>query len=281
MKTRTHTFLTPMSPDGTPGEVREIQVSDDAPQFLAPVSYNEDAAAPDLKKLRRDLHETQIALAHAKARRATPAEIAKLETAFEAAKTAAGAAHRDQQRARIQQRTGTDYGAPSPFSRQQLATDSRQFAEVVSYVDTESASNVDEGDYADDLSDDELEAAIKKAVDDLKKAQSAGRPWSEILRLEAALKVLRDQLPNPSAPPAVTTTAPPRVKKIERPGPTQSTGQSAAPATPPAPAVPKKLSRKEGWKKHLADLDERLKKRALAAVYTPSGATASPAKSSA
>jgi hypothetical protein len=213
---RTHVYLTPMAPDGTPGEVKEMQVSDEAPQYLEPYAENDDTA-----KLRHQVHEAQSKLQHAKARGKGVAEAQK---ALEDAKSAAGKAHRGQQQARTQQRTGVDYGAPSPFSR-----DTRQFMEPVPYFTRNDYDGNDTtGRTFDDEVDDELEAKILAAVEALETAQSDGASWAEVLRLEAALKVLRDQLPNPSAPPAVTKAAPPRKEHITRPAPLQPTGQTAA-----------------------------------------------------
>jgi hypothetical protein len=256
MKSRV--YLDPMSPDGTPGEVRELQVNDGAPQFLAPVSYAEN---DDLGKLRHNVHTAAAALRHAKAR---GTGVAQAQKAHEDAKTAAGKAHYEQQKARTQQKTGIDFGAPSPFSR-----DTRQFAEVVDY----SVDNVDEGDYADDLSDDELEAAIKKAVDDLEQAQSNGATPTEMEKLSEALRVLRAQLPNPSAP---VFPAAPRKSQIgpDSPG-SKPASQEAAPAV--KKKKPTKAETKAGWDSHLAELDRRLAKRALASVYPTAKPATSPA----
>jgi hypothetical protein len=52
---RNHVFLTPMTPDGKPGEVREIQLSDPGVRkFVAPVSYfathDETASSVEVQK---------------------------------------------------------------------------------------------------------------------------------------------------------------------------------------------------------------------------------------
>src|SRR6266404_5757847 len=107
---RSHVYLESMTPDGKVGAVKEIEYEDAGPQqFLEPFVEN-DATA----KLRHQLHEAQALLRHAKARGKGVAEAQKN---LEGAKAAMDAAHREQQKGRDQQKTGIDYGAPSPFSR--------------------------------------------------------------------------------------------------------------------------------------------------------------------
>jgi len=260
---RSHVYLDPMTPDGKPGEVKEIEYDGaGSQQFLAPVSYAEN---DDLGKLRAQVHVARAKLHHAKSRGVGVDEAQK---ALEAASAAASTAHYTQQKAREQQRTGADTGAADPFSRQ--STDTRQFMPVRDY------SAEREGDLespSEELSEEQLEAAIVKAVDALEQAQSNGATPTEMLRLEAALKILRDQLENPSAPPAQTTAAPPRKKHITQPTPDQGPASQAAAPAAAAPAAPKKkptkAETKAGWDQHLSDLDEQLKARALVAVYPP------------
>lgn len=230
-KTKTLCYLNPMSPDGKVGDVVEFAYDEAPVQYLEPLAEN-DATG----KLRHDLHEAQAKLKHAKARGKGVAEAQK---ALEGAKAAVGKIHHDQAKAREQQRTGSDYGAPTPFSH-----DTRMFMPVRDY----SAERDDGAESpSEELSEEQLTAAIRQAVDDLEQAMSNGTPWSEMLRLEATLKGLRDQLENPSAPPKDTTAAPPRKSHIERPGPTQPTGQAAALAA----------KNRAGWAKFLRAFDAR------------------------
>jgi hypothetical protein len=113
------------------GECVELEYESGPVQFLAPVSY---AANDDLGKLRHDEHVAAAALRHGKARGAKAAEIAKLQSAFEAAKSAVDKIHLQMQKQRQAEKTGE-----SPFARQ--SEDHRVFAEVVDY-----SRNVDEGE---------------------------------------------------------------------------------------------------------------------------------------
>jgi hypothetical protein len=274
---KSHVYLDPMTPDGKPGEVREIQVNDAAPQFLAPVSYADN---DDLGKLRHNVHTAAAKLQHAKAR---GVGVPQAQRAHEDAKTAAGKAHYEQQKARTQQKTGIDFGAPSPFSR-----DTRQFAEVVDYsVD----NDYDDNDEADDADDDALQAKISALVAEMEQAVSDGRPEAEVQKLADAIKVLREQLQTP-----LREQDPPRKSHIrQNPGgekdttaitapfpgakPLRDSGQSlrefaAAVAAavgdpPPKKKKPTEAERKAEWKKYLDDLDKRLAAKALAAVYQP------------
>jgi hypothetical protein len=259
------TFLSPMSPDGKAGEQFGIQFDDDeAPKYLEPFVEN-DATA----KLRHDLHVARSRLQHAKARGKGVAEAQKN---LEAAKAAVGQIHHDQGKAREQQRTGTDHGAPSPLSR-----DTRQFMPVSDY-----SRNVDEGDYdeADDPDDDALEAKILAAVTALEEAQSNGASPAVMKKLEEALKVLREQLQAPlrEKDPSRRTTAPtgragdpnndglvvdPTAKGKKAPA-----GQAAAPA----------VKTQTGWDKFLADFDAKQAKKALAAIRTAGAASATHAQ---
>jgi hypothetical protein len=261
--------LTPAT-NNKAGECVELEYESGPVQFLAPVSY---AANDDLGKLRHDEHVAAAALRHGKARGAKAAEIAKLQSAFEAAKSAVDKIHLQMQKQRQAEKTGE-----SPFARQ--SEDHRVFAEVVDY-----SRNVDEGDYDDDQSDALLEAQIRAAVTALEEAQSNGASPAKMKKLADALKALRDQLPNPSAPPAATTAPVPRrssvpedragaetgaieapfpgAKKLRDSGPAWKASRSAA-----APAV-----KKTGWVQFLSDLDDRLAQRALAA-FRPGGAFA-------
>jgi hypothetical protein len=223
---RTHVYLESMAPDGTPGAVKEIQVSDEAPQYLEPLAANDD-----LGKLRANVHEARAKLQHAKARGKGVAEAQK---AFETAKSALDKLHYDQKQERQRQRTGGDH----PFAPQ--SEDTRMFMEPVSYADNDYDGNDTTGRTFDDESDHELEAKILAAVTAIETAQSNGASWAEILKLEQSLKVLRDQLPNSSAPPK-DTTAPPRREHIERPAPPQGRAGQA------------------GWNTFLAALDVRLR----------------------
>jgi hypothetical protein len=124
-------------------------------------------------------------LRHGKARGLKAEEIAKLQKAFDAAKSAASKAHLDQQKQRQRQRVGAD----SPFSRQ--SQDPRLFAEVVDY-------SADRDDGMESPSEEQLTARILAAVTALEQAQSDGASHAQMQKLAEALKLLRDQLPNPS-----------------------------------------------------------------------------------
>jgi hypothetical protein len=131
--------------------------------------------------------------------------------------------------------------------------------------------NVTDDDYdeADDDDDDSLEVKILAAVEALEQAQAEGASPAKMLKLEEALRVLREQLQAPlrEEDPLRRTTAPTgragdpnndglivdptaKGKKAALP-----VGQAAAPA-----------ATKAAWDRHLADLDQRLAKRALAAI---------------
>jgi hypothetical protein len=236
---KTHVYLNPMSPDGTPGEVKEIQVSDEAPKYLEPAAND---SASDLGNLRHQVLVARSALARAKAR---GKGVAQAQKALEDAQAAVGKLHYDHQQQRQRQKTGGDH----PFAPA-ASSGTSQFMPVRDY------SAEREGDLespSEEMSEEQLTAQILAAVEALETAMSNGAPWSEMLRLEATLKGLRDQLENPSAPPKDTTAAPPRKSHIERPAPTQPTGQAAAPAV--------KTKDRAGWVRFLRAFDARQAKR--------------------
>ncbi len=248
MSKRSYVYLDPMSPDGkTPGAVKEIVYDGaGAQQFLEPVSY---VANDDLGKLRAQVHKAQAELRHAKAR---GVGVAEAQTALEAAKTAMGKVHYNQQKEREQQRTGAEGTTASPFSRQS-ANDTRVFMEVVDYS-TERDDGLESP--SEELSEEELATKILAAVRSLEQALSNGTTPIEMLRLEEELRALTALLPNPSAPPADTTAAPPRRSAVPQ----------DAPGTKPAGQVAATVPVVKTWKNHLADLDRRLAARALAAL---------------
>jgi hypothetical protein len=252
MKTHSRVFLSPASSDKkgelVEGELVEVEYNDEAPQYLEPLVEN-DATA----KLRHQLHEAQAKLRHAKSK---GVGVAQAQKNLEAAKQAMDAAHREQQKGREQQRTGIDHGAPSPFSR-----DTRQFMEPVSYADNDYD---DDDDEADDADDDALEAKISAAVSALEKAQSDGKPQSEVLRLAEVVRVLREQLQTP-----LRETDPPRKAHIDQnPGGEADTGAIEAPF-PGAKKLPDSGT-KVKWGKFFAGLDARLsaKRKALQATHS-------------
>lgn len=244
------TFLSPMSPDGkNAGDIFGIQFDDDeAPKYLEPFVENDSTG-----KLRHQLHEAQAALRHAKSK---GSGVAQAQKNLEAAKAAMDAAHREMQKGRDQQKTGIDHGAPSPFSR-----DTRQFMEPVSYADNDYDDN-DEADDADD--DDALQAKILAAVSAMEKAQSDGKPQSEVLRLAEVVRVLREQLKTP-----LRETDPPRKSRIDQnPGGEKDTTAIVAPF-PGAKKLPDS-GPKAKWGSFFAGLDARLsaKRKALRATHS-------------
>ena len=114
---RSHVFLTPMTPDGKPGEVRELIFNDQAPrEFIAPVSpwaVNEK----QLGDLRTAVTEAETALRHAKSRRASSAEIKRLEKAVTSAKHELNIVEYELRLKRQREQTGT----PTALARQTSA----------------------------------------------------------------------------------------------------------------------------------------------------------------
>lgn len=111
---RTHVFLTPMSPDGTPGEVREIQINEEPAQFLEPVN---PYTGSDLSKLRTAVADARTALRHAVSKKAGPAEVTRLDKALTTAQRELDTVEYELRRQRQREQIGAD----SPFARQTLA----------------------------------------------------------------------------------------------------------------------------------------------------------------
>lgn len=129
---RSHVFLTPMSPDGKPGELVEVQFNDEGPrQFAEPVSpwAVNDA---ELSKLRTAVSDAETALRHAISRKAGSGEVSRLEMALTTAKRDLDTVEYELRRQRQRQQIGAD----SPFSRNEAPTvkNARTFAELVAGV---------------------------------------------------------------------------------------------------------------------------------------------------
>jgi hypothetical protein len=118
---RSHFFLTPMSPDGTPGVVREVLVNDEGPQqFVAPVPYfaAHDAAATTTAELEKERDALLAELSKLKggARSKADHRIRVLEREIRAALDAEEVARRNAERVKERQRQ--QVSADSPFPRQ-------------------------------------------------------------------------------------------------------------------------------------------------------------------
>ena len=121
---RTHVFLTPMSPDGKPGEVKEIVYNDEAPrQFVAPVSYfaEHDSHTRAELETERDALLAQLPKLKGGARSKADHRIRVLEREIRAAIDAEEAARRNAERQKERQRQ--QVGADSPFAKNTLTWD--------------------------------------------------------------------------------------------------------------------------------------------------------------
>jgi hypothetical protein len=216
---RSHVFLNPMSPDGTPGEVREIQVSEEPVQFLAPVSYASNDAERD--RIRKAVSQAETDLLRAQSRGASPTELLRYESAVRIAKRDLDQAEDPGRRQRARE-TGIGRDDIPPASH---------YAPIVPYFVRQSAVS------------DELKAKVKAAVDALEKAISAEAPEAEIEKLEENLRVLREQLQHPEQ---ALRSDPPRKDRIgERPTGSKNTlaefaAKIKAAVEPPKPATPPK-----------------------------------------
>ena len=112
---KTH-VLTPMLPDGTPGEIKEVLANDEAPTFLEPVNpylLNDS----ELSMLRSAVSDAETALRHAKSKKAGAAEVTRLDKALTTAKRELDTVEYELRRKRQREQVGAD----SPFARQTLA----------------------------------------------------------------------------------------------------------------------------------------------------------------
>jgi len=257
---RTHVFLTPMSADGTPGEVKEISYNEERAQFLEPLPYWSVNDA-DLAKLRAAVSDAETALRHAKSKKASDAEITKLETAVVSAKRELDIVQYELRRQRQRQQIGAD----SPFSRNAAEPPSTtaQFAEPVAY-------------FAAPLSEEvkQLRAKVAEAVKSLGELRASGASATSIMRAEETLRSLKEELASLEfGKPTGTRDQAPRLDPPRAIPPlkstvgknTQSLAEMVASVTAGVAALPTRVAKKTtvAWDNYLRDFDSKQAKRAL------------------
>jgi len=209
---KTHVYLNPMSPDGTPGEVKEIQINDEGPrQFMAPVSYVANDA--ERAKLRKAVLDAETNLLRAQSGGGvSPTELLRFESAVKIAKRDLDVAEDPRRQQRLREGGVGRDDAPPPA--QQSAPSSAQFAEIVDY--TQQSAPVSEEVKA-------LRAKVAEAVKALGELRASGAAATKIMRAEEAVRLLKDELASAEfgkgtggtrdqAPP--TTDPPLRTKRI-------------------------------------------------------------------
>jgi hypothetical protein len=105
-------YLSPMLPDGTPGEVKAICYNETSPEFVEP-NNPWIVNAKELSAFRTAVSDAETQLRHAKSRRASSAEVTRLEKVLIRSKRELDTIEYELRRKRQREQIGAD----SPFAR--------------------------------------------------------------------------------------------------------------------------------------------------------------------
>src|SRR5687767_5233870 len=115
---RSRVFLTPMTPDGTPGEAKEILYHESSQKYLEPVPYFSGNGPVDAARAKVSAAET--ALRHAQSRGLSPTELLRYQSTLTSARAELDAAEYPRRKQRHRE-TGIGRDDVPPAAMQSLA----------------------------------------------------------------------------------------------------------------------------------------------------------------